>query len=399
VHLLAFIAALFAVSAGSTRAVFTEPTDTSAQRQQAADANCGFFQTDVFFAGQLGYREFRIPALVVTKSGRLLAVSEAGWTSADAGDRDILLRSSDDGGRTWSRQVDVIVDMGSSRCGSPACLVDSNTRRIHLIAAVDYTNALQLCSDDDGQTWSKLADITSVFGAFKDRWQWTGFDTGPARGIELERGGYKGRFVQPVWFTVEHKRYRSAVIYSDDRGATWKPGGLINEEHFNTNECSVYEAADGTLWMNMRGGDSLPAEKRRPFRLIAKSSDGGLTWSKTHHDDNLTCPQCLASTLRYSWPEQGRSRLLFANPADRSNRINMTVRLSYDEGRSWPVSRQIFAGPSAYSCLARLPNGGVGLLYERGDKHRYEKLTFARFTLKWLERGKGKVESTGSLDQ
>ncbi|MHC4754378.1 MAG: sialidase family protein [Planctomycetota bacterium] len=312
----------------------------------------GFMQVDVFKAGELGYKEFRIPSLVVTKSGTILAFTEAGWTSADAGDRDIKLRRSTDGGRTWTKEIELILDRGKSRCGSPATIVEAKTGRIHLITAVDSKEALHSFSDDDAVTWSELEKITYVFEKFKPRYDWTGFDTGPAKGIELSRGKFKGRFIQPMWLTKNNKAYRSGVIYSDDRGVTWKSGGLVREAELNTNECSVYEAADGTLWMNT---------------------------------------QCLASTLRYSWPEEGRGRVLFANPADERSRVNMTVRMSYDDGRSWPVAKQIYAGPSAYSCMVRMPNGDIGLLYECGEKYKYEKMAFTRFTLGWLTEGKDKI--------
>jgi len=143
--------------------------------------------------------------------------------------------------------------------------------------------------------------------------------------------------------------------------------------------------ADGYLRLNMRGGGAQPRGKLKHYRLIAYSSNGGLSWSKTKYDDELMEPQCLASTLRYSWPEEGRSRVLFSNPADKQRRIKMTVRLSYDEGQSWPVSRIVHKGPSAYSCLNRLPDGDIGLLYEGGKDYKYEKISFARFSLDWLK--------------
>jgi sialidase-1 len=347
----------------------------------------GFEQTDVFVAGELGYKEFRIPVLVVTNSGTLLAVSEAGRTSSDFGDRDLLLRRSTDGGRTWSGDVQLLRDEGTSTCGNPTVLVDRSTGRIHLLSTVDGKRAFHNYSDDDGTTWSQFRDITGVFEAFKPRFAWTRFATGSGLGIELARAKYKGRFIMTLWFTKDEKQYRSAIVYSDDRGETWKPGGLTDEA-FNTNECTVYERTDGTLSLNMRGGGNHPKEGRKPFRIVAASGDGGLTWSKSSYDENLICPQCLACTTRYSWPEEGRSRALFANPADEKGRVNMTVRLSCDEGKTWPVTKQIFAGPSAYSCLARLPDGDIGLLYEGGEKHQYQKMILARFSLDWLTDSK-----------
>jgi len=350
-----------------------------------------FEQTDVFFSGEFGYKEFRIPALVVTKAGTLLAFTEAGITGADAGNRDILLRRSSDGGRSWAG-TQLILDHGEDRCGSPAVIVDRKSGRIHLLAAVAHTWVFHFTGDDDGLTWSRQPDITQTYEAFKSRWPWNRMDTGPGKGIELTRGKYRGRFILPMWLGIEDKQYRAGVIYSDDRGKTWKPGGLISELNLNTNENSIYEGLDGTLWMNVRGGDSRPEAERKPYRMIAKSSDGGLTWSKTHRNEALITPRCLASTWRYSWPQEDRSRILFANPADKQQRINMTVRLSYDDGKTWPVVKQVFEGPSAYSSLARLPDGSIGLLYERGDRHKYEKMTFARFTLEWLTDGKDSLE-------
>jgi len=353
----------------------------------AATVSGGHFeQTDVFFGGEFGYKEFRIPALIVTNSGGLLAFTEAGITGADAGNRDILLRRSSDGGRTWSG-TQLILDHDTDRCGSPAVIVDRKTGRIHLLAGVAHTWVFHFASDDDGVTWSRQPDVTETYEAFKSRWPWNRMDTGPGKGIELVRGKYKGRFIMPMWLGIDDKQYRAGVIYSDDRGETWKPGGLIREQNLNTNENSIYEGVDGTLWMNVRGGDSRPAVEREPYRMMAKSSDGGITWSKIHRNKSLVTPRCLGSTLRYSWREEDRNRVLFSNPADKQQRINMTVRLSYDDGKTWPVAKQIFEGPSAYSSLARLPDGSIGLLYERGDRHKYEKMTFARFTLEWLTDG------------
>ena len=349
----------------------------------------GIEQVEVFIGGELGYMEYRIPTLVVTAKGTLLAITEAGKTSSDYGDRDLLLRRSDDGGRTWTRKVEMIIDRGKSRVGSPAVVVDRQSGRIHLLTCVDSKQALHTFSDDDGKSWARPRDITPVLKAFGERFEWNRADIGPGLGIVLARGKHKGRFVQQMWLTKDEKVWRSGVIYSDDRGKTWKPGGLAANPDLNTNECTPYEGADGTLYLNLRGGGAHAKAGRRPCRIAAKSTDGGLSWTKPEYDENLIGPQCLAATCRYSWPEEGRGLVLFSNPADEKQRINMTIRVSYDDGRTWPVSRQIYAGPSAYSCLVRLPSGDVGLLYERGKKYRYAKMTFARIPIAWLESGTG----------
>ena len=172
--------------------------------------------------------------------------------------------------------------------------------------------------------------------------------------------------------------FGSHVIYSDDHGQSWRHGDVIRPL---ANECQVVELADGRLRMDIR---SYFGKNRRALSL---SNDGGESWSEVQHTDELVEPTCQASMLRYSWSDQGgKSRILFSNPAA-TERIRMTVRLSYDEGSSWPVSKLLHAGPSAYSSLAVLPDGSIGCLYERGDESAYETITLARFGLGWLTNG------------
>ena len=179
-------------------------------------------------------------------------------------------------------------------------------------------------------------------------------------------------------------------MFSDDRGETWHYGETMGPE---TCEAQVAETTGGGLIMNARnhwartGGRPDLGGKR----IVARSRDGGTSWEEPVFDDALIEPTCQASLLRYSFANAGhpdsRSRLLFANPADvpTSNhggpRRRLTVRMSYDEGRTWPVSRLIDNGVTAYSTMARLPDGRVGLIYESGN---YARLTFVAFDLKWL---------------
>ena len=131
-------------------------------------------------------------------------------------------------------------------------------------------------------------------------------------------------------------------------------------------------------------------------RALAWSGDGGETWSNLSFDDTLIEPVCQASFLRYTLAATGaetgaetggRNRLLFSNPASTTDRVKMTVRLSYDEGESWPVSKLLHEGPAAYSSLAVLPDGSIACLYERGQENAYETIHFARFSLDWLSGG------------
>jgi sialidase-1 len=173
----------------------------------------------------------------------------------------------------------------------------------------------------------------------------------------------------------------SHVIYSDDHGSSWQMGGAAGP---GCNECEVLERNDGSLLLNMRN-----YKPQRSSRAIATSNDAGMTWSEPTPDPTLIEPTCQASIRRFSWPGGAeKSRILFSNPASQKERENLTVRLSYDEAATWPESKVLHAGPSAYSCLAVHPDGTILCFYENGQKRAYEKLTVARISLDWLTDGR-----------
>jgi len=357
--------------------------------------------TDVFVNGEDGYHTYRIPALLATKKGTLLAFCEGRKSGrSDSGDIDLLVKRSEDMGKTWSRRQ-VVWDDRENTCGNPCPVVNRKTGTIWLLMTWNHgddregeikkntgrdTRRVWVSrSKNDGLTWSKPVEITAT--AKRPEWRW--YATGPGVGIQLLKGPWKGRMVIPCDHSVvsadDPDGYNSHVIISDDHGKSWYIGGVVSPK---VNECQVVELDNGTLMLNMRNYD-----RSKTTRAIATSNDGGITFSKVTHDPALVEPICQASFLRYTLrSKHDRNRLLFSNPAhaQRGNRRDMTVRLSYDEGRSWPVSKLIYAGPSAYSCLTILPDGNIACLYEAGQKSPYEKIIFTSFTLDWLTGGVGK---------
>lgn len=348
----------------------------------------GLQETDLFVAGQGGYHTYRIPSLLVTPKGTLLAFCEARKNGrGDSGDIDLVLRRSTDNGATWEPQR-VIADDGPHTIGNPCPVHDRDTGTLWLPLTHNLGQDLQkqivegtaqgtrtvwvMKSTDDGATWSPRVEITPTVKAA----DWTWYATGPGCGIQTR----SGRLLIPCDHYVRGSGMRrSHVIYSDDHGTTWKLGGVVGD---HTNECQLVECEDGSLLINMRSYH----QKNR--RALATSRDGGLTWSPVTLDDTLLEPVCQASLVRYTTQARhGKSRLLFANPAS-TRREKMTVRLSYDEGKTWPVARLLHAGPSAYSALAVLPDLTVGCLYERGVKTYSDRLVFARFTAAWLTDNK-----------
>lgn len=340
---------------------------------------------DIFISGQDGYHTYRIPSVIVTTKGTVLAFCEGRKSGGtDTGDIDLMLKRSTDGGRTFGLQQ-VVWDDAANTCGNPCPVVDRTTGTIWLLMThnlgTDSETAINnrtakgtrtvwvSQSNDDGATWTKPVDITP--STKKPEWTW--YATGPGAGIQLKGG----RLVIPC----DHRDNGefSHVIYSDDHGTTWQTGGVAQG---GGNECEVVELSDGKLLLNMRN-----YRPRRSSRAIAISEDQGQTWAPAPRDPVLIEPTCQASIRRYSWPGEGKSRILFSNPASTTVRENLTIRLSYDEGKTWPLSKVLQTGPAAYSCLASLPEGTVLCLYETGPKNPYQKITLARFSLNWLSDG------------
>src|SRR6478736_3772406 len=318
-----------------------------------------------------GYHTYRIPAIIVTTNGTVLAFCEGRRKSrSDTGDIDLLVKRSTDSGRTWSAQQLIWSD-DENTCGNPTPVVDQATGIIWLLttwnsgvdkekeinhqASRDRRRVFTITSADDGLTWSKPQEITA--SVKKQGWGW--YATGPGNGIQLTRGPHRGRLVIPANHSERvagstNAATRSHVFYSDDHGKTWQLGGVEEEK---TNESAIAELTDGSLLHNMR------SYHKKSRRAVATSKDGGLTWSSVKLDDALIEPVCQASLLRYTWPENGgKSRLLFSNPAS-VKREKMTLRVSYDEGATWPVNRLIYDGPAAYSCLTVLPDQSVACLF------------------------------------
>ena len=331
-------------------------------------------QTDLFIAGVNGYHTYRIPSLITTQEGSMLAFCEARKHSgSDTGDIDIAVRRSTDRGRTWDDMV-IIADTGDDVFGNPCPVVDRATGIIwmpmcwnradggegKILAGEAKRGVWMMSSDDDGLTWSKPEEITDRVK--KPDWTW--YATGPGHGIQLAGG----RLVIPCDFGCgtpgdNHEHFGSHIIYSDDHGETWRIGGSIRGW---VNECQAVELSDGSVLLNMRsyhGGNR---------RAIARSADGGETWSDITFDKTLIEPVCQAGLLRLS-----DNTIVFGNPAS-TERENMTVRFSSDDCHTWHTSVTLHEGPSAYSDLAQADDGTVYCLYERGKSRPYERITLAR---------------------
>jgi sialidase-1 len=353
-------------------------------------------EVTVFQSGTEGYASFRIPAIVQDPQGKLYAFSEGRVNHAgDFGNVDLVLKTSEDGGRTWSSLV-VLVDYEQLQAGNPAPVVDTfdpaypqgriflfyNTGDNHE-PEVRKGNGLRqvwyITSADAGKTWSAPANISSQvhkpskMGFVED---WRTYANTPGHALQFFEGPKKGR----IYVAANHnagppqdknKDWVAHAFYSDDHGKSFQ---LSENVPFpGSNESMAAQVGDLDLYMSSRNMQLQPRQ-----RIISRSRDGGETWYSSNLDPALPDPINQASVL--SWREGEEYVLVHVNAADPEKRNRLTARWSRDGGRSWIKSQVIAEAPegykgdySAYSDAVHLGKGRLGILYE---KDNYKKIVF-----------------------
>ena len=315
----------------------------------------------------LSHPSVRIPSLLRTQMGTLLAVAEGRDRATDQAGNDLVISLSKDEGVTWSKPK-IAYAQGADSCNNPCLVQETKSGRIFLFyqtfpagghefgglpagpADPKGNRSCFITSDDDGVTWSKPTDVSA---ALKPAEAIT-TASGPGIGIQLKSGPKAGRLVIPFNSQDAKKNFFNWVAYSDDAGTTWKRGEKVPQtETIQLNEVQVAESVGGGLYLNSRSwrrGSSL--------RKISWSKDAGETWSQAAEDAALPDPICQGSLLRLD-----DRTVAFLNPAG-PKRANGTLRLSHDDGRTWASSRLTFPGAFAYSSMALLKDGRIGVLYE-----------------------------------
>ena len=332
-------------------------------------------ETEVFTSGAEGYHTFRIPSLVVAGDGTILAFCEGrvgGFHDHQA--LYVLLKRSTDNGVTWEPMQTLVGD-GERTYHNPTAVVDRETDTVWMAYNIDAHQTFVLSSTDSGANWSEPVEITDGVVAPHMSFYVVGPGHGNQRkdGTLVIPGDHRSSNRLDAVFSHSH------VIYSNDHGVSWKPGGVTVG---GTDECEVVETRDGQLYMAIRGQD-----RTQDYRLCARSNDGGLTWSDIEELTELPDPRCQASIVRFTDRDiHDKDRILFSNVAS-STRDTMTVRVSYDECRTWATSKVIYPGPAAYSDMAVAPDMSICCLYERGVSGAYEGIRLAQFNIEWLTDG------------
>ena len=343
------------------------------------------WKTPVRNAGDDGVAAYRIPGLVTTPKGTLIAVYDVRYANSYdlQADIDVGMSRSTDGGRTWE-PMRIVLDMGEwggkpqveNGIGDPSVLVDPSSGRIFVLGTwthgipgqrawtavgqgmePDETAQLMLTtSDEDGRTWSAPRNLTRQIK--QPEWYFT--FQGPGRGIVMA----DGTLVFPMQFINTEKIPSSTVMVSRDGGETWEMGTPARS---NTTESQVAEIEPGVLMLSMR-------DNRGTGRAVALSMDYGKTWTEHPRSGWLPDPVCMASILQVPAAENvlGIDLLLFSNPADGRDRKNMTIRASLDKGMTWLPQNELCIDDGyswGYSCLTMVDAETVGILYESSTCH------------------------------
>jgi sialidase-1 len=336
---------------------------------------------------------YRIPALVTAGNGTLLAFAERRKGLHDHAQNDIVLRRSFDNGMTW-QQEQLIADDGRNSLNDPCAVVLESGRILLIYQRFPYgyhtlnsgwirmadtgyqsprtTRSYLVFSDDDGESWSAPREITRMI-----RLESRVSVGSPGRGIQLENNEFRGRIIFPLYETIPDgkgdRTWKNRVAYSDDQGETWSLSEIIPHHDLMGfgNEAQVVELPDGSLLFNARnqGGQ---------YRKFSRSRDGGNTWGPMRLDPGLPGVNCMGSIIIHE------GELVYAGPANKTQRTSGTVRISEDDGETWAHSREVIPGSYAYSCLTTLKNGKIGLLYETDS---YRRINFMSFSPAWIKEG------------
>jgi sialidase-1 len=356
----------------------------------------------VFVAGADGYKSYRIPAIIRLQNGELLAFCEGRVNGFnDFGNVDIVMKRSSDKGRTWS-PLQKIVDNGDLQAGNSAPVVDltdpnypkgrvflfyntgnvpeSEVRKGHGLREVWYRTSV-----DNGVTWSESVNITlqvhrprqpGLNPGYNFPEDWRSYANTPGHALQIREGKFKGRIFVAANHSAGEPQPGYADgwahgYYTDDHGRTFHLGASVNFP--GSNESMAAELSHDRLMMNSRcqRGDIRA-------RIVSVSSDGGATWDTSYVDPTLIDPVNQGSILTVG-KEKGKAIIAFCNAANTKRRDDLTLQISFDDGRTWAKKYPVDKSPddrgdfTAYSDLVKLGKREIGVLYERDN---YKEIAF-----------------------
>lgn len=365
-------------------------------------------ETLVFEGNKEGHAIYRIPAIINLPNGDLLAFAEGRVNgSDDFGDVNLVMKRSLDGGYTWS-PLQTLIDYDTLQAGNPAPVVDlfdpeypegvvflfyntGNNHEYDIRLNRGVREVWMIKSYDLGKTWTEPKNITkqvhrpnnpSFNPSYSHPDDWRHYANTPGHAFQFGSGSYQGR----IYIPANHSKgdpqegwtdYQAHGFYTDDHGKSFSISESV--EIPGSNESIAAELSEGRMIMNSR---NQKGDIRQ--RIISYSSDGGQTWEKSYFEPQLPDPVCQASILNIGEVD-GKTILAHSNAADEKNRNFLTIKISYDEGKTWDQIIPIDYSDdpkkhawTAYSDLVNLNKNTLGVLYERDN---YQQIVFK--SVKW----------------
>lgn len=398
-------------------------SNLNGQNQKFKSSEKPFFQAKTIFdplVDGMGYHNYRIPSLLATQKGTLLAVMEGREDmNFDHAKNDIVLKRSDDNGATWSL-AKVIQEAGDNVVMNPVMVqaLDSTIimtyiyfprkrhsgDRSHGIKQVNpgltgdtIEKIFVIKSNDDGISWSTPEEITSVAKSNKNSLHAI---CGPGVGITLTKGKYKGRIIIPMSETLlikGEKESHNYALYSDDNGNSWKHGKFCppsKEGNSGGNEVQMVELENDEILISIRS---------KGHRLLSTSKNGGKTWGPLQVHKTLKDTGCMSPLLRYRWAESNKPGVLIhigvTGRVNGRRRGESVILLSYDDGETWSVQKELYAKAFDYSSMVVLKNGNIGMLAEYDFNGDRANIKFAEFNLEWVESNEKSISLTKEVVQ
>ncbi len=327
------------------------------------------------------YNRHRIPGLLITHRGTVIAYNEARYAGGDHTRMDIFCQRSEDHGSSFGERIYLARGTDAHPTANNPVMMQDRNGRIHFLYCEDYGEAggriLRRYSDDDGRSWSEPIDLTPfTLPHFR-----TCFAFGPGHGICLSNG----MLLVPVWmvpqfFEAPPNQGPTVVstFYSKDNGETWAIGEILysNLELQNPNETAVAELSDGRIYLSIRCNNA--------WRAKAVSLNGYSGWMEYTPEKRLHDPKCFGS-LATIHPEGKPFTLLFANCESKTKRTNVVIKGSVDNGKTWTLRRVIDAERGGY--VEMNVDAAAGLIYVLYENKAGETDHLAIFNYEWLEEG------------
>ena len=352
------------------------------------------------------HKSMRIPC-IVNAGGLLIAAAEGRYSHGDQAQNDIVVSVSKNGGTTWSEPVIAAKSDDGATFNNPCLIYDPATKQTTLMfqrypkgvkerdgLPLDLADARALrtfvCFSKNGKKWTTPVDVTKLTRHEDCRTHCSG----PNPGVLLTRGAHAGRQVVAFNEGIKFGNWHAAAAYSDDHGKTWKMGSGRSADGTGINEVSSVETEDGGVLVVARNHGGPNGGVKR----VVRSSDGGDTWGEVIYHSELPCVGCQNGLTRYSFADDkkagNRGRILFSAPKG-PGRQNGVIKMSYDDGETWPVEKTVGKGGFAYSTMCPMKGGNVGLLFESDGGNT---IKFTRISIKWLTDGKDDGKSAAAAE-